>query len=145
MQKSVAILAVFCALVFAARVEAFSVFLGGIVISTTKEYGGIPEVYMACDVGTANLLIRSLANVNYVNVPYVADPFIYIDADLRPHEKHTCVIYESDSFSFDFDREDNKDDIYGYFTVSRNDFKYDRIITKTLSGQFAVVLGCELC
>ena len=144
MQKSVAILAVLCALVFASRVEAFAVYLEKIKIGNTKENFGVPEIFIKCDGGDAKVLIN-LPNVNKPNVEYVADPVLYIDKYLGVHEKHTCYIVESDSFSRDYDREDNHDDIYGYFTVSRSDFAVKKRIVLSLPGEVAVLLGCTHC
>ena len=144
MQKSVVILVVLCALVFASRVEAFAVYLEKIKIGTTKENGGVPEIFVVCDGGDAKVLIN-LSNVDKPYITYSADPVIYIDKYLGVHEKHTCYIVESDSFWNDYDREDNHDDIYGYFTVSRSEFAVKKKIALGLPGEVAVLLGCEHC
>ena len=133
-----------CLLLFATHTDAFSVFLKEIAIGTTKEFYGYPEVYLECDVGEKTSLKESLDNVNEVNVVYVANPPIYIDRDLGFFDEHECVLYESDKNLFDIGGR-GKDDVYGYFTVSRKDFKHKKTIIKYLPGEIAITLGCYQC
>ena len=146
--KSAAISALFALLVLSARVEAFGVALTSITIHTTAEYGGVPEIYIECNRGTSNYIFRDLPLVNVANYLYRVDvtkASAIFDRHLGLFEKHYCGVYESDSSIFDYDKENNVDDFFGYFTIARSDFKTSKHIAKHLPNRFTVSLACFNC
>ena len=141
-------LALLCLLVFTTRVEAFGVYLTRIAIHTTAEYGGVPEIYIACNSGTSNAIFKDLPDVNVANRVYVVNarhPAAIFDRHLGLFEKHYCGVYESDTRVGDYDRENNVNDIFGIFTISRSDFRYSRSVVKHLPGGFTLALRCYNC